>query len=285
MEVYGEHALSETTYKDWFRNFESGDFDLSNKDCGKLPKKIWRCRIACIAERRFNSNPQKLAKVLGVDQGSISRHLHAIEKIQKEGKWVPYEFSKKTVKSEKPLVKFCLNISKESHFFALHCYWRCKVDPFRQSQAQKIMGRARTTINITTLCIWWDQKGAVYYELLKPGETVTGDRYRQQLIKSNQALKRKQPEWGRRTHKVILLHDNARPHVAKPVKTCLENIKWDVLPHAPYSPDLAPSDYYSHSTEYCRNMSEIFPIFHCKWNIVTTFLSNFEKYFIATLEF
>ena len=26
------------------------------------------------------------------------------------------------------------------------------------------------------LCNWWDQKGAVCYELLKPGETVTGDR-------------------------------------------------------------------------------------------------------------
>ena len=83
----------------------------------------------------------------------------------------------------------------------------------------------------------------MYYELLKPGETVTVDRYRQQLIKLNQASKRKWPEWGDRTHRVILLHDNARPHVAKPVKTYLENIKWDVLPHAPYSPDLAPSDY------------------------------------------
>ena len=94
------------------------------------------------------------------------------------------------------------------------------------------------------LCISWVQKGAVYYELLKPGERVTSDRYRQQLMKWNQALKRKQPECGDRTHKVILLHDNARPHVTIPVKTYLENIKWDVLPHAPYSPDLAPSDYY-----------------------------------------
>ena len=75
------------------------------------------------------------------------------------------------------------------------------------------------------LCIWWDQKGAVYYELLKPGETVTGHRYRQQLIKLNQALKRKRLEWGDRTHKVILLHDNARPHVAKPVKIYLGNIQ------------------------------------------------------------
>ncbi|KAG5321053.1 MOS1T transposase, partial [Pseudoatta argentina] len=44
--------------------------------------------------------------------------------------------------------------------------------------------------------------------------------------------------------KVILLHDNARPHVAKPVKTYLETLKWEVLPHPPYSPDIAPSDFH-----------------------------------------
>ncbi|EGI60642.1 Mariner Mos1 transposase, partial [Acromyrmex echinatior] len=43
---------------------------------------------------------------------------------------------------------------------------------------------------------------------------------------------------------VILLHDNARPHVAKPVKTYLETLKWEVLPHPLYSPDIAPSDYH-----------------------------------------
>ena len=48
-----------------------------------------------------------------------------------------------------------------------------------------------------------------------------------------------------RTRKVILQHDNARPpHVAKVVKTYLETLKWEVLPHSPYSPDVAPSDYH-----------------------------------------
>ncbi|EGI70754.1 Mariner Mos1 transposase, partial [Acromyrmex echinatior] len=43
---------------------------------------------------------------------------------------------------------------------------------------------------------------------------------------------------------VILQHDNARPHVVKVIKTYLETLKWEVLPHPPYFPDVAPSDYH-----------------------------------------
>jgi len=88
----------------------------------------------------------------------------------------------------------------------------------------------------------WDQKGLVYYELLKPGDSITGDRYRLQLIRLSRALREKRSEYEQRYDKVILLHD-ARPHVAKIVKKYLETLKWDVLPHPPYSPDIAPSDY------------------------------------------
>ena len=51
------------------------------------------------------------------------------------------------------------------------------------------------------LYIWWNQLGVVYYELLKPSETIKGDRYRTQLM----CLSRDE---------VILQHRNARPHVA-----------------------------------------------------------------------
>ncbi|KAG5308502.1 MOS1T transposase, partial [Pseudoatta argentina] len=54
----------------------------------------------------------------------------------------------------------------------------------------------------------------------------------------------KRPRYAQRHDKVILLHDNARPHVAKPVKTYLETLKWEVLPHPLYSPDIAPSDFH-----------------------------------------
>ncbi|KAG5322949.1 MOS1T transposase, partial [Pseudoatta argentina] len=74
--------------------------------------------------------------------------------------------------------------------------------------------------------------------------TITGDRYRLQLMRLSRALKEQRPLYAQRHDKVILLHDNARPHVAKPVKTYLETLKWEVLPHPLYSPDIAPSDYH-----------------------------------------
>ncbi|KAG5313575.1 MOS1T transposase, partial [Pseudoatta argentina] len=98
-----------------------------------------------------------------------------------------------------------------------------------------------------------DQKAVVLYlgptgkcnfRIETAHETITEDRYRLQLMRLSRALKEKRPLYAQRHDKVILLHDNARPHVAKPVKTYLETLKWEVLPYPPYSPDIAPSDFH-----------------------------------------
>jgi len=94
------------------------------------------------------------------------------------------------------------------------------------------------------LCVWWDQKDVVYYELLKPGETVNTKRYQQQLIDLNRSLLKKTTR--KRQHKIIFLHDNAPSHTAKPIRGTLEALSWEVLLHAAYSRDLAPSDYHLH---------------------------------------
>ena len=60
----------------------------------------------------------------------------------------------------------------------------------------------------------------------------------------NQALREKRPEYRKRQHKVILLHDDAPSRTAKPVKETIEAFGWEILSHAAYSPDLAPPDYY-----------------------------------------
>jgi len=66
--------------------------------------------------------------------------------------------------------------------------------------------------------------------------------YRTQLMRLSRALKEKRAYYYSRHDKIILLHDNV--YVASPVKIYLETLKWEVLPHPPYSPDITPSDYH-----------------------------------------
>ena len=80
VKVYGEHALSETTCRDWFRRFKSGDYDLSNRDRGKPPKKFKDAELQALLDEDLTQTLKQLVKALGVDQGTISG------KIQKEGK-------------------------------------------------------------------------------------------------------------------------------------------------------------------------------------------------------
>ena len=51
----------------------------------------------------------------------------------------------------------------------------------------------------------------------------------------------------------------------KVVKKYLETLKWDVLPHPPYSPDIAPSDYCC--SEGCNTI----------WQVTGSFLSQKSK--------
>ncbi|GJQ66500.1 hypothetical protein Trydic_g4492 [Trypoxylus dichotomus] len=55
------------------------------------------------------------------------------------------------------------------------------------------------------------------------------------------AIQEKRLKWCDRHEKLILQLD-ARPHIGQPVWTYLEGVKWEVLLHPPYLPDIVSSD-------------------------------------------
>ena len=65
-------------------------------------------------------------------------------------------------------------------------------------------------------------------------------------MRLSRALKEKRPQYYSRHKKIILLHDNARPHVTDPVKKYLETLDWEVLPHPPYSHALTAQRFISY---------------------------------------
>jgi histone-lysine N-methyltransferase SETMAR len=90
--------------------------------------------------------------------------------------------------------------------------------------------------------VFWDMNGVLLVEFQEPGRTVTAASYCSLLERLKAAIKNKRP--GLLTRGVILLHDNARPHTAHLTVETINNLGFELLPHPPYSPDLAPSDYH-----------------------------------------
>ena len=90
--------------------------------------------------------------------------------------------------------------------------------------------------------VFFDRDGLVCDHAVPPHTTVTA-RYYSGVLKSNlrRQLRSKRPE--KMESGWILHHDNAPPHTAYLTQEALEEMDVEVLPHPPFSPDLAPCDF------------------------------------------
>ena len=90
--------------------------------------------------------------------------------------------------------------------------------------------------------VFWDMRGVLLVEFQERGTTVNASSYCSLLERLKTAIRTKRK--GLLTQGVILLHDNDRPHTARLTLETVEQLGLKVLPHPPYSPDLAASDYH-----------------------------------------
>jgi hypothetical protein len=54
----------------------------------------------------------------------------------------------------------------------------------------------------------------------------------------------------------VVLHDNARTHIAARARALLDLFNWELFDHSSYSPDLAPSDYHLFTRTCLKNWLE-----------------------------
>lgn len=254
VEAYADNAPSISTCEKWYQRFKSGDFDTEDKERSGQPKKFEDVELEALLEEDSSQTQEELAISLNVTQAAISKRLKALGFVQKFAHWVPHDLKPRDIERRLLTCELLLERQKRKGFLHRIVTGDEKWIHYENPKRKKVYvkpgqpGPSQPKEDIhgmkVMLCIWWDMKGVVYFELLKPNETITGERYRLQLMRLSRALKEKRPEYEQRHDKIILQHDNARPHIAQPVKTYLETLKWDVLPHPPYSPDIAPTDYH-----------------------------------------
>lgn len=195
-DTYGDYTPSIKTCEYWFRRFKSGDFDTIDKDRPGQVKKFEDEELEALLAEDSCQTQEELAASLGVTRAAISKRLKALGFIQKVGNWVQYELKPRDVERRFCMSEMLLERHKKKSFLHRIVTGDEKWIHYDNPKRKKLYGppghastsTAKPNIHCAKvmLCIWWDQKGVVFYELLKPGETINGERYRQQLIKLNQ---------------------------------------------------------------------------------------------------
>jgi len=253
MKVWGEDSVTERTVQRWFVRFRAGDFNLEDKPREGRPTGIDNDVLKEHIQAEPSQTLRELALIFNVTHKTIANHLHCMGKVWKHDRWVPYKLSDKN-KCQRLTICTSLVLRNHSDPFLNRIItsdekWITYDNIRRSGQWLDVLeppGKvAKRDIHSkkTMVTVWWSMSGVIYYEFLKQGKTITSDVYCEQLDKMNEKLKIQQPALINR--KVpLLLHDNAKPHTSKLTVQKLKDLGYETLPHPPYSPDIAPTDFW-----------------------------------------
>ena len=90
--------------------------------------------------------------------------------------------------------------------------------------------------------VFWDAEGVLLVDYMPHKTTITGETYANQLQLLKEAIKEKRR--GKLSKGILMLHDNAPVHRSRKSMAALRDCGFEEINHPPYSPDLAPSDYF-----------------------------------------
>ena len=261
-QAFGDSCMSRSRTFEWFGRFKNGRISTANDErsgrpsTATTPSKVEQVRAAVNQDRRRTIHD--LCAEVGIGYGSCQRilteqlNMHRIAakfvpkvltQDQKDSRVAICQELKETVINDPTLL---LNVitGDESIVYAYDpqtklqsSQWKSPGSP-RPKKARMQKSKLKTML----IC-FFDQEGIVHREFVPPGMTVNAGFYCDVLRRLRENVRRRRPQkW--QNQNLIIHHDNAPAHRSFKVSQFLAKNNMTVIPHPPYSPDLAPCDFF-----------------------------------------
>lgn len=256
----GTSAPSERTVRRWLENFRGGRLSVEDLPRPGRPLSAITTEIVNIVEQAVVEDPhisiEDIAELCGTSTGTVHTILHEHLRMRKiSSRWVPHLLSSAQKEERVDLAQSLLNkmrrwgdegmksvVTGDETYIRYHdprnrserMAWTRKGDPPpTEVRPSTFQGKVLYTF-------FFSVEGLVAKILSPEGSTVTGKFYAQTVLPTVLASFR-----SRHSNEILRLHhDNAPPHRSKQVSTFLSDNGVQIVRHAPYSPDLAPCDFW-----------------------------------------
>ncbi len=266
--VYGDQALGKTQVRMWCKRFKEGDGHEPVTDLprsGRPKTAIVKCTIDRVQQELDTDRRVSIWQIVentGISQGTVHRILkNHLEVCRLSCKFVP-----KILTTEQRQQRVDLCTQNLATFAADPLFldklvtgdesWLHRYDPDSKKTLshwlpkdqrkcpQKAL-RART-VQKCMMVAFFDCRGLIHLDF--GNRTINVARYGAVLDRLKDAITQKRPGLWQpnpvhpHLRNVCFHHDNARPHTANATAVKLADYQW--VPHPPYSPDLAPCDFF-----------------------------------------
>lgn len=247
--VYGTGTVAEKTARDWFMKFKNGDTSLEEGHRSGRHDSFEDEELEEVLAMNPWATQEEIAELLGVTQQDISFRLHRLGKVSKTGRLVTKDLTFHQKLERGIICRINLSRFERNPRFLNHLIVVDETPVYLQSSKKKhawvdpkqpapFVSKPSKSKKFS-LVVFFDVTGMLYFELLEQGESEDTAKYGTQLRELHDSLPRKRPK----KRKVIVLHDNYKPHVNKDTMAIFREFGWEMILHPGYSPDCNPADY------------------------------------------
>ena len=260
--VYGKCSPSYSTVASWVSEFKRGRKDLNDEPRPGRPvsqstaENVDKVHQLVLENRKISI--ECIVQETGLSTGTVHTILHEHLSMSKVcARWVPKMLTpdmKATRVNTSSVLLSRYNVNPENFLSRVVTgdeTWVYYYDPPSkfESMEWKHAGSPRTkkfkvsrTTKKVMATVFWDTDGVIHIDYLPRGTTMNGQYYADLLVRLRESIKEKRRSKIRRG--VLLQQDNAPVHSSKVAMQSVRDCGFELLPHPPYSPDLAPSDFF-----------------------------------------